>query len=130
MVFLFLSLRESQHGRIEPDILPISSSSSTTLLQPQALPTNKNPPRFQGSDFQSYITTWDVSDKPALFRKCVCILALVLHIPINVISILSYGLSFWLFLGIVLSLLNLGCVGYALWKLDAMRGERVFYSRL
>jgi hypothetical protein len=33
-----------------------------------------------------------------------------------------------LFLGIIMSLLNLACVGMALWKLDVMSGERRFYS--
>lgn len=43
---------------------------------------------------------------------------------------MSRGLSLWLFLGIVFSLLNLFCVGYALWKLDIMRGQRVFFNRM
>lgn len=54
----------------------------------------------------------------------------MLHLPINVISILSYGISFWLFLGIVISVLNLFGVGWSLWKLDVMRGERGFYGKV
>ncbi|KUJ09853.1 uncharacterized protein LY89DRAFT_724232 [Mollisia scopiformis] len=122
MVFFFLSLRESG-SRIEPDILPTSTSTSASLLP-------KAPPRWQDSEFQDYITNWDTSDKPALFRRVACMLALVLHLPINGISILSYGISFWLFMGIVISVLNLGGVGWALWKLDTMRGERVFYGKV
>ncbi|KAF8862633.1 hypothetical protein BDZ45DRAFT_670853 [Acephala macrosclerotiorum] len=126
MVFFFLSLRESQHsGRIEPDI----PSSSVSLL-PSSNSTTKAPPRWQGSEFREYITTWDTSDRAALFRRAVCILALVLHLPINVISILSYGISFWMFWGVVLSVLNLFCVGFALWKLDVMRGQRIFFNSI
>jgi len=47
---------------------------------------------------------------------------------LNIISILSWGFLF-IFLGILLSLLNLACVGAALWKLDVMSGERQFYGR-
>lgn len=128
MVFFFLSLRESQHGgRIEPDI---PSSSSSVGLLPSSNSTTNPTPRWQDSDFREYITTWDTSDKIALFRRVLCISALVLHLPINVISVLSYGISFWMFLGIVLSVLNLVCVGFALGKLDIMRGQRVFFNQV
>ena len=71
-----------------------------------------------------------MSDKPALFRRVVCMLCWILHTPINLIWILSYGFSFMLFVGIVVSFLNLACVGVALWKLDVMRGGRLFYSKM
>lgn len=128
MVFFFLSLRESQHGgRIEPDI---PSSSSSVGLLPSSGITTKAPPRWQDSEFRDYITTWDTSDKAALFRRLICMLALVLHVPINVVSIMSYGISFWMFAGIVLSVLNLFCMGFALWKLDIMRGHRIFFNKM
>lgn len=44
------------------------------------------------------------------------------------ISIVTYGISLWMFVGIVISALNIFCVGFAVWKLDVMRGERGFYS--
>jgi hypothetical protein len=80
------------------------------------------------SSFCEYIIEWDFSDRPALIRRLACVLAFILHIPLNIISILSWGISFFLFLGIIMSLLNLVCVGVALWKLDVMSGERRFYS--
>ncbi|KAK0105126.1 hypothetical protein ONS95_004512 [Cadophora gregata] len=125
-MFFFLSLRESaQGGRIEPDILP-SSSSTNGLVNPSS--STKSPRQFSTSAFRSYITQWDLSDKPSFARRCVCLLAFVLHLPINILSIMSYGVSLWLFLEVVFSLLNLFCVGYALWKLDVMRGQRVFFN--
>lgn len=59
-----------------------------------------------------------------------CMLAMCLHVPMNVLSIMSYGLSLWLFFGIVVSLLNLLCVGISLWKLDEMRGARLIYNSM
>jgi hypothetical protein len=122
-MFFFLSLRESSPGTIEPDILPTSSST-------QGLITTKAPPRWSTSPFREYITTWDFSDRPSMIRRLGCILAFILHIPLNIISILSWGISLFMFLGIILSLLNLACVGAALWKLDVMSGERRFYGWL
>lgn len=124
MVF-FLSLREStaRPGTIEPDILPFSSAASQTSTTRLV---SSNPSIT--STFREYITTWDTSDAPALFRRIICILAFFLHLPLNIISILSYGLSLGLFLGIVFSVLNLLCLGLALWKLDVMRGQRLFYN--
>ncbi|KAH7310992.1 hypothetical protein BKA65DRAFT_518426 [Rhexocercosporidium sp. MPI-PUGE-AT-0058] len=129
-MFFFLPLRESsQGGRIEPDILP-SSSSTTGLIPP---PSNNKPSsasRFSTSAFRAYITEWDLSDKPAFARRCTCTLAFFLHLPINVLSIMSYGFSWGVVLGVLFSVLNLFCVGYALWKLDVMRGQRVFFNSL
>jgi hypothetical protein len=104
MVFS-LSPRQTSNGTIE------AGPSSSTL-----------------SAFREYITTWDFSDRPALIRRLACTLAFVLHIPLNILSILSWGFLF-MFMGIVLSLANLACVGVALWKLDIMSGERQFYGR-
>jgi hypothetical protein len=125
-MFFFLSLRESSthQGTIEPDVLP-SSSSHIGLLPPSS---QKSAPRWSTSAFREYITDWEFSDRPALFRRCACILALFLHTPINIISILSYGFSFMMFFGIIMSVLNLFCVALALWKLDIMRGQRMFYT--
>ncbi|KAL2062200.1 hypothetical protein VTL71DRAFT_6466 [Oculimacula yallundae] len=125
-MFFFLSLRESaQGGRIEPDILP-SSSSTNGLVGA----TSKSPKNFSTSAFRSYITQWDLSDKPAFARRCVCTLAVFLHLPINILSMLSYRFSLWIILGVGLSLLNLVCVGVAMWKLDVMRGQRVFFNKI
>jgi hypothetical protein len=104
MVFS-LSLRQTSNGTIE------AGPSSSTL-----------------SAFREYITTWDFSDRAALIRRLACTLAFALHIPLNILSILSWGFLF-MFMGIVLSLANLACVGAALWKLDIMSGERQFYGR-
>ncbi|TVY58690.1 hypothetical protein LSUE1_G008775, partial [Lachnellula suecica] len=104
-----------------PDILPSSSSQtgllpSTTKMQSQA------------SSFKSYITTWDLSSS-GLARRLSCILALCFHIPLNILSILSHGVSVLMFVWIILSVLNLLCVGVGLWKLDVMRGQRWFYGK-
>jgi hypothetical protein len=120
-MFFFLTLRESPNGSIEPDILPSSSST-------QGLVTPKSPPRWSTSPFRSYITTWDFSDRVGIIRRFGCMLAFMLHTPLNVISMLSWGVSLLMFVGILLSLLNLVCVGAALWKLDVMKGERAFYG--
>ena len=127
-MFFFLSLRESSThpGTIEPDVLP-SSPSQIGLLPPSS---QKPAPRWSTSPFREYITDWNFSDRPALFRRCGCILALFLHTPINIISILSYGFSVMMFFGIIMSVLNLFCVALALWKLDVMRGQRMFYTNM
>ncbi|PMD30720.1 hypothetical protein L207DRAFT_198612 [Hyaloscypha variabilis F] len=111
----FFTLRQSSNNTIEPSLLPTSSGPKFS--------TN-----WSTSPFYEYITTWDFTDRPGTFRRLACILAFVLHIPLNIISILSWGFLF-IFLGILLSLLNLACVGAALWKLDVMSGERQFYGR-
>ncbi|KAH6718490.1 hypothetical protein BKA61DRAFT_302770 [Leptodontidium sp. MPI-SDFR-AT-0119] len=131
-MFFFLNLRESaQGGRIKPDILPSSSSTTGLIHNPSTTTTAKNSSsRFSTSAFRSYITEWDFSDTPAFARRCVCTLAFFLHLPINIFSILSYGFSLRVALVVVFSLLNLFCVGYALWKLDVMRGQRVFFNRM
>jgi hypothetical protein len=112
-MFFFLSLRESSRSTVEPSMLPPTS-------------TNSYLSSFTSS-FCEYIIEWDFSGRPALIRRLACVLAFILHIPLNIISILSWGISFFLFLGIIMSLLNLVCVGVTLWKLDVMSGER-FYS--
>jgi hypothetical protein len=114
-MFFFLSLRESSRGTVEPSMLPPTPSTSSYLS-------------WFTSSFCEYITEWDFSDRTALIRRLACVLAFILHIPLNIISILSWGISFFLFLRILMSLLNLVCVGVALWKLDVMSGERRFYS--
>ncbi|KAE9365367.1 hypothetical protein N431DRAFT_387568 [Stipitochalara longipes BDJ] len=111
----FFSLRQSSNNTVEPSILPTSSAPKFSR-------------DWSTSPFREYITTWDFSDRPGTIRRLACILAFVLHIPLNIISILSWGFLF-IFLGILLSLLNLACVGAALWKLDVMSGERQFYGR-
>ncbi len=111
----FFTLRQSSSNTIEPSLLPTSSGPKFS--------TN-----WSTSPFYEYITTWDFTDRPGTFRRLACIMAFVLHIPLNIISILSWGFLF-IFLGILLSLLNLACVGAALWKLDVMSGERQFYGR-
>lgn len=80
IMFFFLTLRESaQGGRIEPDVLP-SSSSTTGLV------SSKSSPRFSTSAFRSYITQWDFSEEPAFARRVVCTLAFVLDLPINIVD--------------------------------------------
>jgi hypothetical protein len=117
MFFSFLVFREARHGTIEPDGLPSSSSS----LIPKAAPR---------SSFRTYITTWDFSDRPATLRRLACILAFVLHVPLNIMSIVSWGISIWIFVGIMLNALNLVCVGISLWRLDIMGGDRIICGRL
>ncbi|TVY45612.1 hypothetical protein LSUB1_G000138 [Lachnellula subtilissima] len=126
MVF-FLSLRESTQrpGTIEPDIVP-SSSSQASLLP--GVP--KSTLESTTSSFRQYITTWDFSDRAAVLRRLACVLALCFHVPMNILSMLSHGVSILMFVWIVLSLLNLLCVAYSLWRLDVMRGQRLFYSKL
>ncbi|PMD14225.1 hypothetical protein NA56DRAFT_711300 [Hyaloscypha hepaticicola] len=92
-MFFFLSLRESSRGTVEPSMLPTTSTSSYLSCST--------------SSFREYITKWDFSDGPSLIRRLACVLAFILHIPLNIISILSWGISFFLFLGIIMSLLNL-----------------------
>jgi hypothetical protein len=111
-MFLFLSLKQVQNGTIEPDILP--SSSSQMALSPAAI--EYSDPRWSNSPFREYITTWDVSDRPALIRKVICVLAFFLHIPINIISIWSYGITLMMFVGMIIGVLNLLGVAIALWK--------------
>ncbi|CAG8975333.1 hypothetical protein HYALB_00005663 [Hymenoscyphus albidus] len=111
MVF-FLSVRESttHPGTIEPDI---SMPSAPTVK----------------AGLKEYLTTWDRSDSAAFARRIAVFVAFGLHVPMNVISLLSRsGLSF--ILGELFSVLNLVCVGLALWKIDLMRGSRLFYNRL
>ena len=48
----------------------------------------------------------------------------------NADSVGRSGFSFMLFVGIVISFLNLACVGVALWKLDVMRGGRLIYYKM
>jgi len=127
-MFFFLSLREGSNGTIEPDIPTSTTSSAPLITAPKDQPPSSN------SNFGEYLKDWNTSAPPALIRKCICFIALFLHIPINFISIWSYGFGFKIFLGIIWSLLNLFCVGMALWKLDVMRGERLIqhkvYNRL
>jgi hypothetical protein len=54
-------------------------------------------------------------------------LAFCLHVPINVIHVLARGVNMMIFVGLVLILPNLACLGAALWNLDIMRGKRLFY---
>lgn len=130
-MFLFLSFRESstQPGTIEPDILPSSSAASTTSRSGLIPSTKASASRWSASYYE-WITRWDTSDTAGVLRKVVCILALFLHVPVNVLSVVSYGVSFWLFLGIVVSVLNLVGVAISLWKLDEMKGSRLVYSKM
>jgi len=140
-MFAFITLRESttRPGTIEPDILPTSSAASTTSrtgLFPTSVDSGSGSTSAKAnisrwsSSYQEWITRWDLSDHPATLRKILCIAAVGLHVPMNVISIVSYGLSLWAFLGIIMSVLNLVCVGISLWKLDEMRGGRLVYGKI
>ena len=132
MIF-FLPLRQSTTtpGTIEPDILPTTASSSTQNLHTPGPIALKSPfPTIEPSAYTEYITRWDLSDRPAFLRKAICILAVILHIPQNVISILIHGISLVLVLWIILSVLNLICVAWAMWRLDVMRGERLVYGKM
>jgi hypothetical protein len=129
-MFFFLKLKEStiRPGTIEPDILPFSSSSAASASASEnsttCLVTSK---ATSSTTFHDYITTWDTSDSPALLRRLVCLGAFLLHVPLNIISILAHGLSLTLILAVIFSALNLLCLALALWKLDVMRGQRLFY---
>ena len=118
-MFLFLSLKQGQNGTIEPEFLP--SSSSQMALSPAVI--EYSDPRWSNSPFREYITTWDVSDRRALIRKVICVLAFSLHIPINIISIWSYGITFMMFVGMIISVLNLLGVAIALWKVWVSHGN-------
>jgi hypothetical protein len=127
-MFFFFSFRESQTrpGTIESDVLPSFSSNP----QSQDSNASKYPTAtYYTSSFRAYITDWDLQ-RHELIRKLGCILAVCLHVPINIISILSYGISLMLFFGIIISVLNLLGVGFALWKLDVMVGQRLFLNRM
>jgi hypothetical protein len=130
-MFFFLSLRESSThpGTIEPDILPSSSAASTTSHSGLIPSTKASTSRWSAS-YYDWITRWDTSDSAGVLRKVVCILALFLHVPMNVLSVVSYGVSFWLFFRIVISVLNLLGVAVSLWKLDEMRGARLVYHKM
>ena len=130
-MFFFLNLRESQTrpGTIEPDILPSFSGASSQRPQIQTHTSKYPVGTWQSSSFRQYITDWDLS-RQALMRKLACILAVCLHLPINILSILSYGISLMMFFGIIISVLNLLCVGIALWKLDIMSGQRLLFNRV
>jgi hypothetical protein len=139
-MFFFLSLRESSQrpGTIEPDI-PVTSSSSSThnLISSTSITNNKSPHTssspYQNSNLREYLNLYalyETSDWPALLRRLVCFLAVLFHIPMNVISIVSHGVGIMLFVWILLSLLNLACVILALWKIDVMRGTRLLYSKV
>jgi hypothetical protein len=125
-MFAFFSLRETRGGTIEPDILPSFSNNSNS----QDPNSSKYPTAtYYTSSFRTYITDWDLKSYE-LIRKLACILAVCLHVPINIISILSYGISLMMFFGIIISVLNLLGVGIALWKLDVMTGQRLFFNRM
>lgn len=102
---------------LERTIEPGMSTSSSAQTLPFMLPIY---------GFRDYLTTWDTSDRPAFLRKCLCFLAFFSHIPLNLINIaiLQMMIRMWIF-SILWSLLNLFCIGIALWKLDVMRGERL-----
>jgi len=132
MVF-FLPLRQSTTtpGTIEPDIFPTTSSSTQMFSSNTGPIALKSPlPSFETSAYTEYITRWDLSDRPALSRKVVCVLAVLLHVPQNVISIWSHGISVILVVYLLLSVLNLVCVAIAMWRLDVMRGERLVYNKM
>ncbi|KAH8647439.1 hypothetical protein BGZ60DRAFT_423841 [Tricladium varicosporioides] len=82
------------------------------------------------SGFRSYATKWDRSDGPAFIRRCVCFFALGLHIVMNVMTIASHGGVVRIVLGVLFSVLNILCIAFSLWKLDVMRGTRLFYKRI
>ncbi|KAH6675137.1 hypothetical protein B0J14DRAFT_29858 [Halenospora varia] len=84
----------------------------------------------QTSGFRSYATKWDRSDGPAFIRRCICFLALGLHVVMNVMTIASHGGVLRIVLGVVFSVLNVVCVAFSLWKIDVMRGTRLFYKRI
>ncbi|CAG8948667.1 hypothetical protein HYFRA_00001787 [Hymenoscyphus fraxineus] len=66
---------------------------------------------------KEYLTTWDRSDSAAFARRIAVFVAFGLHVPMNGIGLLSRsGLGF--VLGALFGVLNLGCVGVALWKID------------
>jgi len=127
----FLPLRQSSTtpGTIEPDIFPTSSApQASRSTGPTA---TKSPfPSIDTSAFSDYITRWDLSDRPAALRKVICVLAVLLHIPQNVISIISHGLSVIMVLWILLSVFNLVCVIISMWRLDVMRGQKLVYNRM
>jgi len=79
------------------------------------------------SPFGGWLTTWDLTG-PDLARKIACVVALCMHIPLNIISIYTWGFSFGMFVGVAVSLLNLWGILMALWKLDVMKGERRILS--
>ena len=81
------------------------------------------------SPLGAWLTTWDLTG-PDLARKVACVVALCLHIPLNIISIYTWGLRFTMFVGGAISLVNLWGVLMALWKLDVMKGERRVLSIL
>jgi len=132
MVF-FLPLRQSttNPGTIEPDVFPSASSSQAAAPRSTGPIALKSPlPSLETSAFTEYITRWDLSDRPALLRKVICVLAVLLHLPQNFISIFSHGLSVLLVVWILLSVLNLVCVAIAMWRLDVMRGQRLVYNNM
>ena len=122
-MFFFVSLRQSsaQPGTIGPDIPSISSRVDSPPNQ-----SSKQVPRWSPSSFREYILHWDLAECVGFFRKSMCSLALFLHIPINVISILSFAM----FVGIIISFLNVLCMAIVLWTLDVMRGVRLLYGKL
>ncbi|KAG0644995.1 hypothetical protein D0Z07_9256 [Hyphodiscus hymeniophilus] len=112
-MFFFLNFRESRNGTIEPGFIPFH-----------------NPTEFDSEhhSFREYITNWDIS-RQALVRRLACILAVCFHVPMNLISVLSYVVSLQMFFGIIISVLNLLCVGIAMWKLDVMSGQKLFFNK-
>jgi hypothetical protein len=65
-----------------------------------------------------YLRTWSDLSTPEFTRKIIIFLIFFgTHTPLNVLSFLSHGPGLGMILGLVFSLLNLICVGVALWKI-------------
>lgn len=98
MFFLFgLRQSETRPGTIEPDIgLPSGPSGK--------------------AGFKEYITTWDRSDSATFARRIAVFVAFGLHVPMNIISLVGHhGVGF--IVACIFSVLNVICVGLALWKI-------------
>jgi hypothetical protein len=66
----------------------------------------------------TYITTWRDLSTSLLTRKLIVFLMFFgTHVPLNILSFLSHGMGFGMLLRLVFSMLNLACVGVALWKI-------------
>jgi hypothetical protein len=111
MVFLSVRPSSTEPGTIETAMPSLSSSF------------------FSTSSYGTYLTTWDTSDMPALGRRCGCFLILLLHIGININTLISHGIGFNLVFNLLWSVLSIVCIAYALYRLDIMRGERFVFRK-
>jgi len=111
-------------------LIVISFLSLTHAIEPFPHPSSTMNNLFHSpSDFLTYTTTWRELSGASRTRKIACIIAFLFHIPLNVLSVSRLGISFFFPLSVLVSLVNLLCVGLALWKIDVMRGERVVFGR-